>query len=140
MATAHRDWHRRLTVIDDSPAMLELLGDVLRGDGAEIRLLDSDVTLQDLEGPVPDLLMIDLRLGGDRLRGLELIRDVRSHPALGGVPIVVCSAALDAIARHQEELQMIPSLWVLPKPFTLDDLESCVDEALGVPWEAETAS
>ena len=77
MATAHRDWHRRLTVIDDSPAMLELLGDVLRGDGAEIRLLDSDVTLQDLEGPVPDLLMIDLRLGGDRLREIYLLSDTR---------------------------------------------------------------
>ena len=140
MATAHREWHRRLTVIDDSPAMLELLGDVLRAEGTEIRLLGSDATLQDLEGPVPDLLMIDLRLGGERLRGLDLIRDVRSQPPLRCVPIVVCSASLDAIARHADELQAIPRLRVLPKPFTLDDLESCVEEALGDRWEAETAT
>jgi hypothetical protein len=43
----------------------------------------------------------------------------------------VCSAAIDEIRDHEEELTRMPGLFVLPKPFSLEDLESCVAEALG---------
>jgi CheY-like chemotaxis protein len=132
--------HRRLTVVDDSPDVLDVLGEALRFDGAEVALFDGSVTLQDIEESVPELLVIDLRLSGHGLTGLELIRRLRSHRELRRVPVIVCSAAHDVISELDDELSRIPHLSVLPKPFSLDDLESCVQEALGQRPEAKTGT
>lgn len=140
MAVAKQIRQRRLTIVDDSPEVLAVLEDALRTDGAKVAMFDRDVTLQDIQASDPDLLVIDLRLGAENLRGLQIIRRVRSHPALRHVPIIVCSAALDAITRHEDELRGIADLFVLAKPFSLDDLEARVKEALGEPREAPLAS
>jgi two-component system CheB/CheR fusion protein len=129
----------RLTVVDDSPEMLALLDEALRFDGAEIALFDGGVTLADIEQSSPDLLVIDLRLGADGHSGLDLIRKVRSHGRLGHVSIVVCSAAVDALAEHAEELDAVGALSILQKPFSLDQLESCVAEALANGRDASRA-
>jgi CheY-like chemotaxis protein len=121
----------RLTVVDDSPELLALFGDALRSLGVSVALFDELATLQDLEESAPDLLVIDLRLSPGSLTGIEMIRLLRAHRHLQRVPTIVCSAALDDVRQHQEELNRMPALFVLPKPFSLEDLESCVGEALG---------
>lgn len=123
---------RRITVLDDSPELLGLFGDVLRFDGVEISLFDGSATLQDIEGSAPDLLVMELLLAAEGLSGLDLIRLVRSHRRLRHVPIIVCSGAIDQIRQHDGELRQTPGLFVLTKPFSLEELESCVGEALGL--------
>ena len=140
MAIAKEIRQRRLTVVDDSPEVLAVLEAALRTDGAEVAMFGRNVTLHDIQASDPDLLVIDLRLGAENLRGLQIIRRVRSHPELRHVPIIVCSAALDAITRHEDELHGIADLFVLAKPFSLEDLEARVEEALGEPREAPLAS
>jgi CheY-like chemotaxis protein len=44
-----------------------------------------------LRFPVPDLVLLDLRL--PRLDGLDVLRRVRSHPSLHGIPIVVLTTS-----------------------------------------------
>ncbi len=132
MAQEHA--HRRVTVVDDSPELLALFGDALRRDGVAISLFDEQATVQDLSGSEPDLLVIDLRLGEHR-SGMEMIRLIRSHRDLRHVPVIVCSAALDEISRHEDEMSRIPRLTVLRKPFSLEELESCVARALAQ-WAA----
>jgi CheY-like chemotaxis protein len=127
---------RRVTVVGDSPELLDLFGDALRFEGVALALFDGTATLQAIEESVPDLLVIDLRLGAGSLTGLEVVRLVRSHRQLRRVPIIVCSAAFDEIRQHEGELTGMPALFVLPLPFSLDDLESCVREALGDRVEA----
>ena len=122
---------RRVTVVDDSPELLALFGDLLRFDGVEMSLLNGSTTLQDIEESIPDLLVIDLRLGGESLAGWDIIRLVRAHRELRNVPIIVCSAAIDEIGEHRDEFSRTPDLYLLPKPFSLDELESCVGKALG---------
>jgi CheY-like chemotaxis protein len=122
---------RRVTVVDDSPELLALLGDVLRFDGVDVSLFDGGTTLQDIEESAPDLLVLDLRLASNGLTGMEVIRNVRSDRVLRDVPIVVCSAALDEVREHEEELHRTPRVYVLPKPFSLDEFESCLGEAFG---------
>ena len=123
--------HRRVTVIDDSPELLAVVGDALRFDGVDVSLFDGTDALQDIEKSAPDLLMIDLRLGPDSLSGLDVIRLVRRHRTLRGVPIIVCSAAPESLREHEDELSRVPDLHVLAKPFSLEELESRVYEALG---------
>jgi CheY-like chemotaxis protein len=124
----------RLTVVDDSPELLALFGDALRADGVELALFDGAVTIHEIEQSRPHLLVMDLLLGVDNLTGLEMIRLLRAHRTLRHVPIIVCSAAVDAIRNHEDELSRTANLFVLPKPFSLDDLEMCVGEALRSRW------
>jgi DNA-binding response OmpR family regulator len=131
MVAGHR--HRRVTVVDDSPELLALLGDALRFEGVEASLLDGTTTLQSIEESDPDVLMIDLRLGSANLGGLDLIRLVRRHEAMQDIPIIVCSAAQEELREHGEELTELRDLLILRKPFSLGDLESTVDAALGRP-------
>lgn len=121
---------RRITVIDDSPELLGLFGDVLRADGVELSLLDESATIQDVAASAPGLLVIDLLLGDDGLSGMDMVRLVRSHRELREVPIIVCSAALHEIREHDEELSRTSAIFVLAKPFSLEELESRVREAL----------
>jgi two-component system, OmpR family, response regulator len=122
---------RRVTVVDDSPELLALLGDVLRFDGVDVSLFDGGTTLHDIDESAPDLLVLDLRLASDGLTGMQMIRHVRSDQVLRDVPIVVCSAALDEVREHEEELSRTPRVFVLPKPFSLDEFESCLGMAFG---------
>jgi CheY-like chemotaxis protein len=121
----------RLTVVDDSPELLAVFGDALRFDGVSVTLFDGSARISDVVDSAPDLLVIDLRLGSDRLTGLEMIRLIRAHRELRRVPIIVCSAALDEIRAYEDELTRIAAVFILPKPFSLAELESCVGEALG---------
>ena len=121
---------RRVTVIEDSPGLLELLGDVLRFDGLDVSLLDGETTLDDIQASQPELLVIDWRLSTNDLTGLDIIRHARSEPALRDVPIIVCSGAPDEVGAHEDELAGTPQVSMLPKPFSLDELEASVRQAL----------
>lgn len=122
---------RRVTVIDDSPELLALFGDALRSGGVEVALLDGAATLAEIERSRPDLLVVDLRLGTESLPGWDIVRLVRSHRQLRDLPIIVCSAALDQIRLHEGEIDHQPRTFLLPKPFSVDDLEAVLEEALG---------
>lgn len=120
---------RRVTVVDDAVELLDVIGDVLREGGTEVVLLDRAATLREIEDSRPDLLIIDLRLGEDSLAGWDVIRLVRRHKSLRGVPIIVCSAAVDQIRAHGEDIASDRRTYPLPKPFSLDELEAVMRSA-----------
>lgn len=128
---AQRLRRQRVTVIDDSPELLALFGDVLRADGVDVSLFNGSATVSDLEQSAPDLIIVDLHLAAEGLAGIDIVRLCRSHRALRSVPIIVCSAAIDELQQHEEELSRTAHLFVLAKPFSMTELESCLDEALG---------
>lgn len=121
---------RRITVIDDSPEILAVFGDALRREGVEVTLLDDRVTIQQIEMSEPELLVVDLRLGTDHLPGWEIIRHIRAHPMLADVPVIVCSGALDQMRDYGGPGAGMPRTYLLPKPFSLPDLEAVLDEAI----------
>lgn len=119
---------RRITVIDDSPEMRDVLADALRDESVELTLMDAVSSIDDVAASQPDVLMVDLRLGTDHLPGWQLIRHVRDHPSLLDVPVIVCSAALDQM-RAYGGASVDSRTYLLPKPFSLDDLDSVMAEA-----------
>lgn len=130
---------RRITIIDDSPDMRDVLSDALRHEAVELTLMDAVSSIEDVAASSPDVLMVDLRLGTDHLPGWQLIRHVRSHPSLLDVPVIVCSAALDQM-RAYGGASIDARTYLLPKPFSLDDLESVVAEALAPHEEPRDAA
>lgn len=120
---------RRITVIDDSPEMRAVLSEALGGESVVVTLMGATSSLDDVAASQPDVLMVDLRLGTDHLPGWHVVRSVRADPRLRHAPVIVCSAALDQM-RAYGGASVDPRTYLLPKPFSLEDLESVMAEAL----------
>ncbi len=122
----------RITVVNDNPAFLELVGEILADDRHETTLIDGDLSnaLDRIKASHPDVLMIDLRMGGERLHGWEIAQEVRRDPDLDRVPVLVCSADVDALHEIAEDLQTTQRVRALQKPFGIDELSQAIDELL----------
>ena len=79
-----------IVVIDDEESVRLGMQSLLESWGCKcITAMDSDDALQSIDGRIPDFIIADLRLRGDR-NGIEAIRDLRAK--LGdGVPAVLIS-------------------------------------------------
>jgi two-component system response regulator MtrA len=84
---------RRVLVVDDDPALAEMLGIVLRGDGFEPTFVaDGDAALGAFRRDRPDVVLLDLMLPGTN--GLEVCRQIRAE---SGVPIIMLTAKGDTL-------------------------------------------
>ena len=81
----------RVLVVDDDPALSEMLGIVLRGEGFETAFVaDGDAALGVFRRERPDVVLLDLMLPGTD--GVEVCRQIRAE---SGVPIVMLTARGD---------------------------------------------
>jgi two-component system response regulator MtrA len=82
----------RVLVVDDDPALAEMLGIVLRGEGFEPAFVsDGDAALGAFRREKPDVVLLDLMLPGTN--GIEVCRQIRAE---SGVPIVMLTAKGDS--------------------------------------------
>ncbi len=83
----------RVLVVDDDPALAEMLGIVLRGEGFEVAFVaDGSQAVAAFRRERPDVVLLDLMLPG--LDGLEVCRQVRAE---SGVPIIMLTARSDTL-------------------------------------------
>jgi two-component system response regulator MtrA len=81
----------RVLVVDDDPALSEMLGIVLRNEGFEPSFVgDGDSALAAFRTTKPDLVLLDLMLPGTD--GLDVCRAIRAE---SGTPIVMLTARAD---------------------------------------------
>ncbi len=82
-------------IVDDDPALRELVGDHLTRYGLQARLADSAAAMrQELQRGGIDIILLDLMLpDGD---GIELCRDLRKHSKM---PVIMLTAQGDPISR-----------------------------------------
>jgi two-component system response regulator MtrA len=81
----------RVLVVDDDPALSEMLGIVLRNEGFEPSFVgDGDSALAAFRSTKPDLVLLDLMLPGTD--GLDVCRAIRAE---SGTPIVMLTARAD---------------------------------------------
>jgi two-component system, response regulator len=86
--------------------------------------------LDTLSRPLPDLVLVDLRMPG--MNGLHLVRWLREHPRLHSIPTVVMSAA--ETRRDVQEAFQLGARGYLVKPSTYDELVNEVQDLLAL-WE-----
>ncbi|WP_143479301.1 response regulator, partial [Pseudomonas aeruginosa] len=66
----------RILVVDDDPAIAEMIGIILRGEGYDpLFAADGKAAIDSFRGERPDLVLLDLMLPG--MSGLEVCRTVR---------------------------------------------------------------
>src|SRR5262245_29339233 len=83
----------RVLVVDDDPALAEMLTIVLRGEGFDTAVVaDGPRALPALRELKPDLVLLDLMLPG--MNGIDVCKAIRSE---SGVPIVMLTAKSDTV-------------------------------------------
>ena len=111
--------------------------DILEDDHYVTTTIDGDLdgALKRVVESRPDLLIVDLRLGTDKLHGWDIAEEVRREPSLDGLPVIICSADVIALHALADELDDTKQVRTLPKPFAIAELTATIDGLL-----AEAAS
>ena len=122
----------RVTVVNDNPEFLDLVHDILEDDRYETITIDGDRpdALDAIRASRPDLLMIDLRMGSDGLHGWGIAQQVRADPAFDGLPVLICSADVQALNELEADLEGDSHVGRLIKPFSIDELIAAIDGLL----------
>ena len=115
----------KVVVVEDDPAILELLADELREQGFQpLVLRRGGAVVKTVKDEKPGAVILDLALP-DR-DGTHILRDLKDDWDAKKIPIIVISAytgRLDHKGRENAEA-------VFPKPFDLDQLMATVRAAI----------
>ncbi len=112
---------RRVLVVDDEPQIAELIAGQLAPLDVEATIVSSgEQALQRLRTEHYDAITLDILMPG--MDGFEVLREIRSDPDLGTMPIVVVSV----FSRRQE----LVGEWVVPKPIDADELRDVLAAAV----------
>ncbi len=127
---------RRISVVNDNPDFLELMSAILDEDaGYDVTTFSGDETsIEDLAKSRPDLIIVDLLLGG--ASGWEIVTLARADARLATVPIIVCSADVNGLRARAKELQRVGNVHLLPKPFGIGEMTFLVQGLIGQPEAA----
>jgi DNA-binding NtrC family response regulator len=116
-----------LLLVDDDNDVVEALGELLRGEGHEVRTASTgeEGLLVLREAPLPDALVLDVDmpgLGGPGMAHKMLLHDAGEE----AIPIILMSARRDlpAIARK------MGTSYSLRKPATIDAFITVLDRAI----------
>ncbi len=81
----------KILIVEDEPAIAELIALNLRHDGHEVELAaDADAAVERVRAALPDLVVLDWMLPGES--GLSLARRWRAEPRTRELPIVMLTA------------------------------------------------
>jgi adenylate cyclase len=82
---------QRILVVDDTPANIKLLGDLLRLKGYEVSTAtNGEEALASIAKQPPDLVLLDIMMPG--LNGYEVCRKIRENPATALLPVVLATS------------------------------------------------
>jgi len=124
-----RDEAERVLVVEDDPAIANLIAYNLEQDGYRVAIVADGVeALRRLMESPPDLLVLDLLL--PLQSGWQVLREMRLRRAstLATLPVLVVSAL--ACERLEQDLARLGAQRVLGKPFALKELLATVRELL----------
>ncbi|SDO27198.1 two-component system, OmpR family, response regulator MtrA [Nakamurella panacisegetis] len=83
----------RVLVVDDDPALAEMLTIVLRGEGFDTAVVRDGAKALDVFREIhPDLVLLDLMLPGTS--GLDVCKEIRAE---SGIPIIMLTAKTDTV-------------------------------------------
>ncbi len=123
----------RVLVVNDTQEILELFGEILGGMGLEtVPMSYAPRELDRIRDVAPDLIVLDFLMGDGELLGWQLLQKLKMDRKLESIPVVVCTAARNAVMEQQGYLTEQGVVVVL-KPFNVDQLEDAVRRAMTMP-------
>ncbi len=123
---------KHILVVNDTEEIIALFRDILEAMGHRMTVASfAPDDLAEVKQINPDLAIIDLIIDGERT-GWQLVQKMRMSPDTAGIPIIICSAATQAV-REQEGWLAAKGVKVVLKPFSVQELELAVNKALRLP-------
>ncbi len=118
----------RVLVVEDNPEMSRFIGDVLSGEFEISSAPDGEAGLAAALARPPDAILTDIMM--PRMTGEELVRAVRRHHELDGVPVLVLTARADDALRAK--LLRDGAQDYLMKPFVTEEVRARIANLVSV--------
>jgi response regulator RpfG family c-di-GMP phosphodiesterase len=108
-----------ILAVDDTPASLKLLTDLLREDGYEVHsAINGELALHSASANPPDLALLDIRMEG--MDGFEVCRRLKAEERTRRIPVIFVSSLSAADEKvHGFELGAVD---FVTKPYQRDEL------------------
>src|SRR3954464_14736112 len=117
----------RILVVDDSPTIRKVVGAILEARAYQALLaVDGQDALELLANEKVDLVLLDFVM--PRMNGYQFCRELRAHPELKNLPVVLMSAKGDKI--RGQFVQQTGAIDAITKPFDARGLIAVVEGAL----------
>jgi CheY-like chemotaxis protein len=113
-----------VVVVNDNPEFLDLMADILHDERYPTTVIDGDRddAVELIIAAVPQVLIIDLRLGREELHGWQVLQEVRANPDLSELPTLICTGDTLAVDALQEQLSGMRRVDTILKPFSIEEL------------------
>ncbi len=116
----------RILAVDDDNSILEVLQYILEDSGYEVEVLnDGRKVLERVEASTPDLILLDIMLGG--VDGRELCSTIKSREDTHKIPVIMISASHDL--RDLPQRHCAPNDFIA-KPFDINVLLNKIQRQL----------
>jgi two-component system, cell cycle response regulator DivK len=116
-----------ILIVEDRATSRELLRTVLEQQGYTVQeARDGEEALSRIRAQTPDLVLMDLQLPG--LNGYDILREVRSLPAMAATPVVAVTA--NAMPGDREKVLAAGFTGYISKPVALGQLREEVNRLL----------
>ena len=116
---------KRILIIDDSPAILDVISVALEAEGHEVYTSLTGAYVGYMANNPPDLILLDVLLSGED--GGEICKRLKTDEQTRFIPLVLISAH----AGLQETADNCGAEGYLVKPFHLTELRDVVNRYLG---------
>ena len=117
----------RVLVVDDTPANLDVLIDLLDGEGIEVMIATGGAQALDVVvSHRPDLMLLDVRMPG--MDGFETYRRLRDLPGMGTLPVIFVTAEGDV--EMVSKGAAMGGIDYVTKPFQADTLLALIRSRL----------
>ena len=128
-----RDVTKRILVVDDRNDLLRLMRRVLEDEEYQVSILqDGNGAFECVKSTLPDLLILDLKLG--EASGQDILKQIKDDEITADVPVIVYTAAVleaeEVSKLIREQPQYYHGVYLLQKPFELDVLLDTVEQLL----------
>lgn len=114
---------KRILVVEDNDLNRKLFCDVLRANGFEVEpVADGDKVLQTARDTSPDLIIMDIQLGG--VSGVDLIEAAKRDRRLSTIPVLAVTAF--AAKGDEERIRAAGAEGYLSKPVSIGPFMNAV--------------
>jgi len=127
-ALSHGTPQRTLLYVEDNPANLELVAQLIerRGDLRMMSAADGTLGIESARACLPDVILMDINLPG--INGIQAMQVLRADPSTAHIPIIALSA--NAIPRDIERGLAAGFFNYITKPIKVVEFMEALDVAL----------
>jgi CheY-like chemotaxis protein len=127
---------KQILIIDDQNQLLSLMRRILEDEQYQVHILQNgNDAYSQMKALLPDLLILDLKLGG--VSGQDVLKQLKEDPITAEIPVIVYTAAVLEAEDVAREIENDPVLYqkvnLIRKPFDLDDLLALVEQVVNEP-------